>query len=100
MRNQIEAGDGARGGEEERQVDDEHLQPALVEAHDHGGKQHGGEQHHQRIADIGGQMEEGLGLDVPGDFGGEYLRQDLFCRLHKALGPAGLLGFEAVHVDG
>ena len=45
-------------------------------------------------------MEEGLGLDVPGDFGGEYLRQDLFCRLHKALGPAGLLGFEAVHVDG
>src|SRR6266404_6880218 len=31
LRNEVETGDGAGGGEEERQIDDEHLDPALVE---------------------------------------------------------------------
>ena len=32
---QVEAGDGASGSEEERQIDDEHLEPTLIEANDH-----------------------------------------------------------------
>ena len=33
---EIETRNRASGGEEEREIDDQHLKPALVEAHDHG----------------------------------------------------------------
>ena len=45
-------------------------------------------------------MEEGFGFDVPGRVRFEYFRENFFCRLHEAFGPACLLGLEAVHVDG
>src|SRR5438128_2843470 len=98
LRDEIEARDGAGGSEEERQVYDEHLEPALIEANDHDGQKRDGEKNHQRVADVGGEMEEGFGLDVPGRVGFENFRKNLFSRLHQAFGPARLLGFKAVHV--
>src|SRR5205814_648894 len=44
-------------------------------------------------------MKESFGFDVPWHVRTKNLRQNFFCGLHQALGPAGLLGFEAVHVD-
>ena len=100
LRDEVEAGNGTGGSEEKRQIDQQHLQPALIEANDHRGKQHRGEEHHQRVADVSGEMKEGFGFDVPWRVGTENLRQNFFCSLHQALGPARLLGLEAVHVDG
>ena len=37
LRGEIETGNGAGGGEEERQVNEQHLKPALIEADDHRG---------------------------------------------------------------
>src|SRR5438105_8626233 len=45
-------------------------------------------------------MKEGFGFDVPGRVRFENFRENFLCRLHEAFGPAGLLGFEAIHVDG
>src|SRR5438067_1463965 len=45
-------------------------------------------------------MEESFGFNVPRDVRTKNLRQNFFCGLHQAFGPAGLLGFEAVHVHG
>src|SRR5438105_7764755 len=42
LRDQIKAGDGASGSEEQRQIDEQHLQPALIKTNDHRGKQHRG----------------------------------------------------------
>jgi len=36
---QIKTGNRAAGGDEQRQVDEQHLEPALIEAHDHRGQQ-------------------------------------------------------------
>src|SRR6202521_1374104 len=98
--NEIEAGDGARRGEEEWQIDEQHLEPALLEAHDHDRKEHRGKQNHERVTDVGGEVEEGFGFDVPGRVGLENFGEDFFRRLHQALGPACLLRFEAVHFHG
>ena len=72
----------------------------MIEAHDHRGQQHGGEHNHERVADVAGKVEEGLGFDVPGRIRLQYSWEDFFCGLHQALGPPRLLGFEAVHVHG
>src|SRR3984893_286010 len=53
LRDEIEAGDRARGSKEQRQVDQQHLEPALLVANDHHRQQHRGEQHHKRVADVG-----------------------------------------------
>ncbi len=45
-------------------------------------------------------MEEGFGFHVEWGIRTKNLRQDFFCGLHQALGPARLLRFEAVHVHG
>src|SRR5213594_179529 len=100
LRDEIEAGDGTSGGEEERQVDYQHLEPALIETHDHRGQQHGGKQNHQRVADVAGKVDEGFGFDVPGRIRLQDSGEDFFCLLHEALGPARLLCLEAVHVHG
>ena len=98
LRGQIEAGNRAGGSQEQRQVDYQHLEPALVETHDHGRQQHGGEQDHERVADVGGEVKEGFGLDVRRQFRAEDARQNLFGRLHQTLGPARLLRLEGVHL--
>ncbi len=100
LRHEIKTGNGTSGGEEERQIDEQHLEPALLEAHDHDREKHGGKQNHERVADVGGQMEKGFGFDVPGHVRLPNFREDFFCRLHQALGPARLLSLEAVHVHG
>src|SRR5260370_33741861 len=45
-------------------------------------------------------MEESFSFDLPGRVGFHHAREDFFRGWHQALGPAGLLGFEAVHIDG
>ena len=66
LRRQIETGNRAAGRDEERQVDEQHLEPALVETHDHRGQEQRRENHHKGIADIGGEVEHGLGLHLRG----------------------------------
>ena len=63
---QIETRNRAGGGEKQRQVNHQHLKPALIEPHDHRGEQNHGEKHHQRVADVGGEVKEGLGLHEGG----------------------------------
>ena len=81
-------------------IDHQHLEPALVEANNHRGKQHGGEQNHQRIGNIRGQVEKGFGLHVPGNIGSKNFGKNFLGGLHQAFGPSGLLRFETVHVHG
>ena len=100
MRDQIKTGDGASGSEKERQIDEQHLKPALIEANDHGGKKHRRKKNHQWITDVRSEVKKGFSLDVPGCIRTKNLRKDFFCGLHQALGPARLLCFEAVHIDG
>src|SRR5262249_24748196 len=75
-------------------------EPALVEAHDHGGQKHRGEQNHQWVADVGGGGEEGFSLDVPRRVRCEKLGQDFLCSVHQAPCPARLLSLSAVHSRG
>src|SRR5229473_2883788 len=84
---------------EELQIEHQHLEPALIETHNHGRQQHGGEQHHEGVADVGGEMEKGLGFDVPGRIGLHHTRQNFLRGLHQALGPACLLRLKPVHVN-
>src|SRR5713101_861043 len=100
LRDEIEARDGAGGGEKQREIEEQHLKPALVGADDHRREKHGRKQNHEGIADVSGEVEEGFGLDVPGRVGAENFRQDFLSSLHEALGPAGLLRLEAVDVHG
>ena len=100
LRDEIKTGNRTSRRKEQRQIDQQHLEPTLLKPHDHHREKHRGKQNHQRIADVGGQVKEGFGFDVPWRVGLENFRQDFFCRLHQALGPARLLGFEAVHVHG
>src|SRR5262249_39244665 len=67
---------------------------------DHGRQQQGGEQHHQRIAEVGGQVEERFGLHVQGNGSAQDARQALPGNLRQAFGPARLLRLERVHFDG
>ncbi len=100
LRDEVEAGDRASGSEEQRQVDEEHLEPALIEADDHHGQERDREEDHQGIADVGGQMKKCFGLHVPWRVGFQNFRKNFLGRLHQAFGPASLLGLETVHVYG
>src|SRR5580693_4689782 len=100
LRDEVETRDGASGREEKRQVDHDHLEPTLVKADDHRGQEHRRKKNHERVADVGGEVEESLGFNMPGGVGSPDAGQDFLCGLHQAFGPARLLGFEAVHVDG
>src|SRR5271157_2570194 len=44
-------------------------------------------------------MEERFSFDMPRHAGFHYARKDFLRSLHQAFGPAGLLCFEAVHID-
>ncbi len=100
LRRQIKTGNRAARRDEQRQVDEQHLEPALIEAHDHRGQQQRRENHHEGIADVGGEVKDGLGLDVRGLVRAQHARQDFLRRLHQALGPARLLRLERVHFHG
>src|SRR5438445_759468 len=100
LRDQIKTGDGASGSEKERQIDEQHLKPALIETDDHGGKKHRRKKNHQWITDVRSEVKKGFSFDVPGCIRAENLRKNFFCCLHQALGPARLLRFEAIHIDG
>src|SRR5208283_2630251 len=97
---QIKTGDGAGGGEEQRQIDHQHMKPALIETHDHGGQKHRGEKNHQRVRNVGGQMEKRFGFYVEGRIRAEHPGQNFYRGLDQTLGPARLLRLEAVHVHG
>src|SRR5258705_1497211 len=97
---QIKTGDGASGSEKERQIDEQHLKPALIEADNHGRKKHRRKKNHQWITDVRSEVKKGFSFDVPGGIRTKTLRKDFFCGLHQALGPARLLRFEAIHIDG
>jgi len=78
LRDEIEAGDGTGGRKEERQIYHQHLDPALIEAHDHRGQQHGGQHDHQRVADVARKVKKGFGLDVPGRIRFQNSWEDFF----------------------
>ena len=100
LRNQVKARNRARGRQKERQVYQQHLEPALLKAHDHHRQQHRGEHNHKRIADVGREVKKGFGFYVPRYIRLENFWQDFLGRLHQSFGPARLLRFEAVHVHG
>ena len=99
LRHHVEGRDGAGGRQKQRQVQIEHLEPALIKANNHGRQKHHGEQDHQGVGDVGGQVERGLQLDrerlrAPPDAGEQFLGA-----LDQPLGPARLLLFEGIHLD-
>ena len=96
----IEYGDRERGCCEEWKVDEQHLEPALIEAHDHGGDEKRGHDDHERIAHVGREMVDGFDLDAARNVGAEHHGQDFDGGLDESLGPARLLGFEGGHFDG
>ena len=100
LADEVEGGDRHGGGHEEREVDEEHLQWALPAADDHGRHEQRGEDDHERIADVGGEVIPGFELLVPGDVGAEDVGERLLGDLDEALGPARLLGLEGGHFDG
>ncbi len=81
-------------------VDEQHLEPALIEAADHGGNEQRRHDDHERIAEIGREVIDGLDLVAQGGFGAEDPGQNLDAGLDESLGPARLLGFEGGHFDG
>ena len=99
LRDHVEGADGGGGGEEDRHVHHDHLGEAHVVAHDHRREHEAGEQHHQRVGEVRGEVEGGLHLLAPGERRGEDPRQQLLAHLHRALGPALLLRLEGVHLD-
>ncbi len=64
------------------------------------GMQQSGHDDHERIAEVGGEVIDGLNLDAARHVGVEDQRQHLDAGLDEALGPARLLGFEGGHFDG
>ena len=89
-----------RGGGEQRKIDEQHLEPALVEAADHGRQQQRRHDDHQRIAQVGREVVDGLDLDAPRHVRLEHHGQHLDAGLDEPLGPARLLRLEGGHLDG
>ena len=95
----VEVAHRERRREEQRHVDEQHLGPAHVVAHDHGREHEQREQHHQQVGEVGGEVEERLDLDRQRQVRLQDARQELAAGLDRALGPAVLLGLEGVHLD-
>ena len=95
----VEVDHRERRREEQRHVDEHHLGPAHVVAHVHGREHEQREQHHQQVVEVGGEVEERLGLDQQRQVGLQDARQDLAAGLDRALRPAVLLRLEGVHLD-
>ena len=88
-----------RRREEQRHVDQQHLVPAHVVADDHR-RRHQHRQHaHERVVEVGGEVEERLGLDSERHVRAQDPRQQLAAGLDRSLRPAVLLRLERVHLD-
>ena len=95
----VEVGHRRRRREEQRHVDEQHLVPAHVVADDHR-RRHQHRQHaHQRVVEVGRQVEERLGLHLERLIRPQDVRHQLQEGLDRALGPAVLLALERVHLD-
>ena len=99
LADEIEGGDGHGAGDEEGEVDQEHLEESLPAANDHRGHEEDAEDDHQGITDVCGEVVPGFELGVPGGVALEDAGEDLFAGLDEALGPACLLGLEGGHLD-
>ena len=88
-----------RRREEQRHVDQHHLGPAHVVAHVHGREHEDRQHHHQQVVEVGGEVEERLGLDLERQVRLQDARQQLAAGLDRALRPAVLLRLEGVHLD-
>ena len=88
-----------RSGGKDRNVQKRHF----PEPGTHPGKEHRRHQQaqdgHQRIGEVAREVEERLGPDPERQRRRQDLRQQLPGRLQRSLGPAPLLGLEAVHGD-
>ncbi len=74
----VEIGHRRRGREEQRHVDQQHLVPAHVVADDHR-RRHQHRQHaHQRVVEVGGEVEERLGLMLLLPVVGSVMRLKIF----------------------
>ncbi len=101
LADEVEGGDRHGGGHEEREVDQHHLERALPGADDHGGHEQHGEDDHERVADVGGEVIPGFELWCGTETSERKMLGRIFLpSLDEALGPAGLLGFEGGHLDG
>ncbi len=56
LRGEVETGNRAARRQKQRQVNQQHLEPTLIETHDHGRQQQSGQHDHQRIADAGREV--------------------------------------------
>ena len=96
---QVEGGHREGGGGEHRQVNQDALIPAAVDAeHRRDGHQEA-QADHEDIGDIVGQVHEGFKLDLEGQVAFEQGRQDLAGDLNGAFGPTVLLALEGAHLD-
>ena len=100
LRRQVERRDRQRRPEEQRQVDHQHLAPAVVRAQRQVRQQQQRQHQQQRVGEVVGQVEERLRLLLPGGVRAQDRRQQLLRHLHRALGPAELLRLERRHLDG
>src|SRR5271166_144344 len=99
LRDDIERRDRPEGGDDQRQIDEHHLEPAHIETHDHHRQRERGNHQHQRIRDVGSEVKTGFGFLAPGNIGLQDTAQQLDGDLRETLGPAGLLHLKTVSLD-
>src|SRR5919198_3080556 len=97
LRADVEDRDRHRGGEENRQVDEDGAQPAALRTADRWMQQNA-QASEQQIGKVGHQMPGRLQLDKEGQVAAPDARQKFLARLDGTFGPAMLLRFETVHV--
>src|SRR5438132_7933639 len=83
---------------EERQIEQEHLVPPVLEADHHAHRHEHREQDHQRISEVRGEVEERLELHLARQVAAEDAREELARGLDAALRPPVLLRLERVHL--
>ena len=87
-----------RSGQENRNVDQESAQPTRLRSAG-GWVQKHAQARQKQIGEIGNQVPSCFSFDWKWQFAAPNPRQKFFAGLDRALGPAMLLRFEAVHVD-
>src|SRR5438552_5757231 len=94
----VKTGAGTGGGQKQRQVQVKHLEPALIETHNHRRQQDEGKKNHQGIADGTREVDGSFNLDLQWLPASPDRRQQFPANLDQPLGPARLLSFEGVHL--
>src|SRR5579862_203963 len=95
----IEHACGEGGGGEDRYVDEDGTPYPMAKAAGGGLEEHA-EEGEEQVGEIRGEMRGRLDLDPEGQFALPDAWKELLAGLDGALGPAVLLAFEAVHVNG